>query len=82
MIIRTAVLLSCLLVFPAAAQTLYTSPVAAQAHCASDTVVWLNTRTDVYHYQGERWYGNTKEGAYVCERQAEAAGDRPTKNGQ
>jgi hypothetical protein len=82
MITRIAAFWICLCVLPAAAQTLYVSPDAAQAHCPSDTVVWLNTRTDVYHYQGERWYGNTKEGAYVCEREAEVAGDRPTKNGQ
>jgi hypothetical protein len=66
----------------ASAQTLYFSLDAAHVQCRNDTVVWLNTRTDIYHFQGERWYGNTKEGAYVCERQAEAAGDRLTKNGQ
>lgn len=64
------------------AQTLYQTPDRAQAHCPADTVVWLNTRSGVYHFQGERWYGNTEEGAYVCEKEADNAGDRPTKNGQ
>jgi hypothetical protein len=29
-----------------------------------------------------RWYGNTKHGAYVCRKEADAAGDRDTHNGQ
>jgi hypothetical protein len=32
--------------------------------------------------EGQRWYGNTKSGAYVCEREADQAGDRPANNGQ
>ena len=55
---------------------------AAQAHCPRDVVVWLNTRTGIYHEKGMRWYGNTREGAYVCRREADAAGDRDTRNGQ
>lgn len=66
----------------ALAQTLFTSQDAAQAHCPNDTVVWVNTRSGVYHFQGERWYGNTKEGAYVCEKEADTSGDRATENGQ
>lgn len=68
----------------AAAQSLqlFGTPQAAQKHCPTDTVVWLNTRTGVYHYAGQRWYGNTEYGAYVCEREAIAAGDRATRNGQ
>jgi hypothetical protein len=79
--IRLTVVMS-FLAFPAFSQTLYQSLGDAQGHCRNDTVVWLNTRTDVYHFEGERWYGNTKEGSYVCKQQADAAGDRPTKNGQ
>ncbi len=79
---RTALLLLLILAMPAAAQTLYQSPDTAQAHCQNDTVVWLNTASGVYHFAGERWYGRTKHGAYVCEKQADAAGDRATKNGQ
>lgn len=32
--------------------------------------------------EGMRWYGRTKHGAYVCRREADAAGDRDTRNGQ
>lgn len=54
----------------------------ARRHCPNDTVVWVNTKTGVYHLKGERWYGRTKEGAYVCRKEADAEGDRMTKNGQ
>ena len=55
---------------------------AAQAHCPNDVVVWLNIQSGIYHYKGERWYGKTKHGAYVCEKEAIAAGDRASENGQ
>jgi hypothetical protein len=71
-----------ILAFPAAGQTLYKSSEMAQAKCPNDTVVWLNTRTSVYHFAGERWDGKTEEGAYVCEKQADNAGDRPLENKQ
>jgi hypothetical protein len=61
---------------------LYASEPAAQAHCPRDQVVWLNTNSGIYHERGMRWYGNTKAGAYVCRREADAAGDRDTRNGQ
>jgi hypothetical protein len=67
---------------PAAAQTLYQSQSAAQKACPNDTVVWLNTRSDIYHFQGERWYDHTENGAFVCEKDADSSGDRATENGQ
>ena len=54
----------------------------AQKHCPHDVVVWLNTNTGIYHLKGERWYGRTKHGAYVCKKEADAAGYRETENGQ
>jgi len=62
---------------------MYSTEAQAQAHCPRDTVVWLNTRTGIYHLKGERWYANTKQGAYVCKAEADATpGDRETRNGQ
>ena len=68
---------------PAIAASLpeYQSQTQAQQHCPADTVVWLNTKSGVYHYQGSRWYGDTKHGAYVCEKEATAAGMRASKKG-
>lgn len=61
---------------------LFASEDAAQGHCPRDVVVWLNVPSGIYHYKGERWYGRTKHGAYVCEKEAIAAGDRASENGQ
>ena len=61
---------------------MFDSEAAAQRHCPSDQVVWLNTRTGIYHEKGMRWYGRTREGAYVCRKDADAAGYRDTRNGQ
>ena len=54
----------------------------ARQHCPQDVVVWVNTQTGVYHLKGERWYGATKNGAYECRKEADAEGDRMTRNGQ
>ena len=51
----------------------------AKQHCPTDTVVWLNLLTGVYHFKGDHWYGNTKSGAYVCQKEADKAGDRATR---
>lgn len=54
----------------------------AQQHCPKDLVVWLNLPSGVYHFKGQRWYGQTKTGAFVCRQEADRVGDRPTRNGQ
>ena len=58
----------------------FTSDQQARARCPSDTVVWVNTRSRIYHFAGTRDYGNTKQGAYMCETDARAAGDRAAMN--
>ena len=60
----------------------FNTEVQAQQHCPSDTVVWLNLPSMIWHYKGQRWYGNTKHGAYVCEKEAAAGGARATRNGE
>ncbi len=82
--VTTALALAFAMAIPLSAQalTLFTNARAAHSHCPRDTVVWLNTPTGIYHFQGERWYGRTRHGAYVCEQAANRAGDRPTRNGQ
>lgn len=44
--------------------------------------VWVNTKSGVYHFPGERYYGNTAEGQYMSEDAAKRAGYRATENGQ
>jgi hypothetical protein len=60
----------------------YTTELAARARCPSDTVVWVNTPSRIYHYSGTRYYGNTRRGAYMCEADARTAGYRAAKNRQ
>lgn len=62
--------------------TYFDTEAAAQQHCPRDVVVWLNVNSGVYHYKGERWYGRTRHGAYMCEKEAIAEGDRASRNGQ
>ena len=56
-------------------------PISSSASCPGDRKIWVNTRTGVYHLEGERWYGRTKQGHFGCERAAIAGGDRETRNG-
>jgi len=52
----------------------------AKARCPTDTVVWVNEESKIYHFSGHRDYGNTKQGKYMCEKDAIGAGDRAAKN--
>ena len=46
--------------------------------CGS-AVVWLDIVSGTYYYEGERRYGRTKRGAYACEKEALAAGNRASR---
>ena len=52
----------------------------AQYRCPGSTVVWVNGHSHIYHFPGTRDYGNTKRGAYMCEADAQASGNRAAKN--
>jgi hypothetical protein len=52
----------------------------AKARCPADTVVWVNLPTKIYHFAGKKDYGNTKSGAYMCEKDAVGSGIRAAKN--
>ena len=58
----------------------FTADAQAKAHCPADTVVWVNTKSGVYHFAGTHNYGTTKQGTYMCEADAKAAGDRAAEN--
>jgi hypothetical protein len=72
---------------PAPAPASYGAPTAGAAsaqqvqyRCPGATVVWVNEHSHIYHFPGTRDYGNTKRGEYMCEADAEAAGNRAAMN--
>ena len=58
----------------------FATEAAAKARCPTDTVVWVNLDSKIYHYTGYSDYGKTKSGAYMCEKDTSAAGFRAAKN--
>jgi hypothetical protein len=58
----------------------FTSERQAKAQCGDDTVVWVNTRSKIYHFRRTWYYGNTRYGAYMCETDSVGAGMRAAKN--
>jgi hypothetical protein len=58
----------------------FSSEAEAKALCPSDTVVWVNLSSKIYHFSGSRSYGTTEHGAYMCEKDTAAEGMRAAKN--
>jgi len=44
-------------------------------------MVWVNTKSGVFHYEGDRWYGKTKDGKFMTEADALKAGYHASKEG-
>lgn len=47
---------------------------ASALDCGGTKPVWVNTRSKVYHMPGDKFYGKTKHGKYLCESDASAQG--------
>jgi hypothetical protein len=52
---------------------------SAKARCPTDTVVWVNFPSKIYHFAGTKNYGTTKRGVYMCEKEAIATENRASK---
>lgn len=48
---------------------------------AGSGMVWVNPESKIYHKEGSRWYGKTKQGSYMTESEAIKAGYRESKQG-
>lgn len=68
---------------PAAATTTRTpsAPATAQQPPVKG-MVWVNLSTKVFHREGDRYYGNTKNGKFMTEADAISAGYREAKTGK
>jgi hypothetical protein len=58
----------------------YATEAQAKVRCGTGTVVWANLNSKIYHFASYKDYGNTKSGAYMCERDATSQGMRASKN--
>ena len=57
----------------------FSTEAAAQATCATDTIVWANTKSKIFHLKGTSTYGKGKNGVYMCQADATTEGFKATK---
>lgn len=78
-LLLTLSLLATLFAAPIASSVIATPNVGAAIvqKGRADVKVWVNTGSGVYHCPGTRWYGNTKAGEYMTQKQAQDKGHRP-----
>jgi hypothetical protein len=52
-------------------------PIPTQSPGPANVIVWVNTNSGVYHCPNTRWYGKTKSGRFMTQREAQSKGYRP-----
>jgi hypothetical protein len=67
---------------PATQTTTPKAPPASQAPApgGGPGMVWVNTKSKIYHCPSDQWYGKTKAGEYMTEADAKAKGNRADHN--
>jgi hypothetical protein len=58
----------------------FTTEAQAKGRCPTDTVVYVNLKSKIYHFSGHKDYGNLKNGAFMCEKDTAAVGARASKS--
>lgn len=53
---------------------------AATPNCHGESAVWALAGPKVYLLPGDRLYGRTKRGTYLCKSQAHALGYKPARH--
>jgi hypothetical protein len=65
---------------PAAAPARTAAAPAAAQQPPVKGMVWVNLDTKVFHREGDRYYGSTKNGKFMTEAEAVKAGYREAKS--
>lgn len=53
----------------------FSSEQAAKGRCPADAIVWVNlSGSKAYHPSGDRYYGKTKHGTFMCQKDADQSG--------
>jgi hypothetical protein len=52
----------------------YATLAEAQQACGAEPIVWGNTRSHAYHASGDKLFGKTKHGTYLCQAAAQQNG--------
>jgi hypothetical protein len=65
---------------PSPTSNRFSTESAAKEHCPGDSVVWVaSSRSRVYHLSGDRTYGRSRRGAYMCLKDAQSTGMRQSR---
>ena len=78
---RLAVL-AALLAGSACAPPVARPPSGAGLSCPGDRVVWVDTLSQRYYFEGDANFGTTKFGKFVCQRAAVGQGAREPRGAQ
>jgi hypothetical protein len=72
------------LIVPAAFAFFVCSSAFGKTKCQSpsDLIVWVNIPSHIYHFPGQRYFGCTKDGKFMCQQDAtmKVIGQRATSN--
>jgi hypothetical protein len=77
LLLMIAIVTALLVVLPGTQLTTSALAQGRQSQGNPSVKVWVNTASGVYHCPGTRWYGATKHGEYMTQKDAIAKGNRP-----